>query len=261
MAGLEPRQRVSQPSTQPFCMEGLMKHRIAPRFQPRLESLEDRCTPGPIAKPLDPRDTTGFVLPPTVASAPAALDIPPDTLGQQGGATVASAAHHADTHVVPFRVTGGGYAPLGLPVLPGSMAPHTATGTATHLGRYSGDEGRFELLTLDLATGTGTFRGSYVFVAADGDRLAMNYGADPANPGRFTLTPVGDGRRVALFVAEFTPAPGQSTGRFARFTGGSLTMLATTEPFVPMPDAQGYTPPFAYTWAGEGSLEFRRGGR
>jgi hypothetical protein len=66
--------------------------------------------------------------------------------------------------------------PRGIPVFPGGTAPHNATGTATYLGRYTG-EGTFTLLTLDPATLTGTFTGSFVFVAANGDRLAFNYGA------------------------------------------------------------------------------------
>jgi hypothetical protein len=152
----------------------------------------------------------------------------------------------------------GGPPPLGIPVFPGGTAPHDATGTATRLGSYSG-EGEFELLTFDPATGTGTFRGSFVFVAANGDRLAFTYGVDPANPGRFTLVPAGDDKVVVRFVAEFTPVPEQSTGRFANVTGGSFTMVATTEPFVPVPDEHGYTPPFAYTWVGEGWLAFGKG--
>jgi hypothetical protein len=149
-------------------------------------------------------------------------------------------------------------APQGIPVFPGGTAPHDATGVASHLGTYSG-EGSFTLLSFDPTTGTGTFTGSFVFVAANGDRLKFNYGADPANPGRFTLTPTGDGKVVVTFVAEFTPVPSESTGRFANVTGGSFTMVATTEPFVPVPNAQGYTPPFAYTWVGEGWLEFGKG--
>jgi hypothetical protein len=102
-------------------------------------------------------------------------------------------------------------------------------------------------------------RGSFVFVAANGDRLAFDYGADPDHPGTFTLTPTADGKVVAVFVAEFTPVPEDSTGRFAKVTGGSFTIVATSEPFALTPNAQGFTPPFAYTWAGEGSLEFGRG--
>src|SRR5262249_46400184 len=160
---------------------------------------------------------------------------------------------------LPFKVTGGGTAPDGLPVFPGGTGSHNATGTGTFLGKYTGDEGLFELLSLDPATGTGTFRGSFVFVAANGDRLTFDYGADPAKPGRFTLAPTGDGKVVAVFVAEFTPVPEESTGRFAQVTGGSFIMVATSEPFDPTPNAQGFTAPFAYTWSGEGSLQFSKG--
>jgi hypothetical protein len=165
------------------------------------------------------------------------------------------AAPTSDTQVVPFQVTGGGNAPRGLPVFAGGTAPHNATGTATHLGKYTG-EGLFTLLGFTSAT-TGTFRGSFVFVAANGDRLAFNYGA--ATLGTFTVRPARDGKVVVQFVAVFTPVSQESTGRFANVTGGRFTMIATTEPFVLQPDALGYTAPFDYTWVGEGWLEFGKG--
>jgi hypothetical protein len=165
------------------------------------------------------------------------------------------AARSAYSGVVPFRVTGGGNAPSGLPVFPGGTAAHDATGTATQLGRYTG-EGLFTLLGFTSAT-TGTFRGAFVFVAANGDRLAFNYGA--STPGTFTIMPASDGKAVVQFVAEFTPDPALSTGRFASVVGGSFIMVANTEPFDPTPNAQGYTVSFAYTWSGEGSLVFSNG--
>jgi hypothetical protein len=165
------------------------------------------------------------------------------------------AARSAYSGVVPFRVTGGGNAPSGLPVFPGGTAAHDATGTATQLGKYTG-EGLFTLLGFTSAT-TGTFRGNFVFVAANGDRLAFNYGA--STPGTFTVMPASDGKAVAQFVAEFTPDPALSTGRFANVTGGSFIMVATTEPFVLQPDTLGYTVPFHYTWQGQGWLEFANG--
>jgi hypothetical protein len=191
-----------------------------------------------------------------VTFALAAGDTNPQGIADPPPAEMLLAAPPADTRSVPFKVSGGGTAPQGLPLFPGGTAPHTAAGTATHLGRYSG-EGVFELLTLDPATGTGTFRGSFVFVAANGDRLAFEYGA--ATPGTFTVIPAADGKVVVQFVAVFTPVPQESTGRFARVTGGRFTMVATTEPLVLQPDALGYTAPFAYTWAGEGWLEFGKG--
>jgi hypothetical protein len=93
---------------------------------------------------------------------------------------------------------------------------------------------------------TGTFRVTFALVAADGD----------TTPGTFTVMPTSDGKVVVQFVAVFTPDPAASTGRFADVTGGSFTMVATTEPFVLQPNDQGYTAPFACTWAGDGWLEF-----
>jgi hypothetical protein len=171
---------------------------------------------------------------------------------------IASVIHNADSRVVPFMISGSGYAPQGLPEFPGGTATHTATGTATELGKYTGN-GLFQLLSLDPATLTGTFEGSFTFVAANGDKLAMNYGANPSNPGAFALMPAGNGQFVAVFVAEFTPDPAQSTGRFANVIGGGFTMVATSESFALSSGVPGYTTPFAYTWQGAGSLVFATG--
>jgi hypothetical protein len=236
-----------------------MKHRIAPPFQPRLEALEDRCTPSAVSHLIHALNGTADFSPAGRALAHPASMTGLVSHGHRGHHGHARVAEQGDTHTVAFRVSGGGTAPNGLPLFPGGTAPHNATGTGTELGRYTGDEGHFELLSIDPATGTGTFRGSFVFVAANGDRLAMDYGADPANPGRFTLTPAVGGKVVVTFVAVFTPDPALSTGRFARVTGGSFVMVATTEPFDPTPNAQGYTVPFAYTWSGAGSLTFSNG--
>jgi hypothetical protein len=69
---------------------------------------------------------------------------------------------------------------------PSVIVHHNATGTATHLGRYTGDEGIFELHSIDFGSLSGEFEGSFVFVAAIGDRLACDYG-----PGTFQVTPTG----------------------------------------------------------------------
>jgi hypothetical protein len=88
------------------------------------------------------------------------------------------------------------------------------------------------------------------------------------NHPRRTGTKVCDGRvrhknnwatRRPSRASRSSPTRAASTGRFADVTGGSFTMVATTEPFVLQPDAQGYTVPFAYTWEGEGWLAFGRG--
>jgi hypothetical protein len=143
-----------------------------------------------------------------------------DHLDPQGGPESAAAAKSKDSQVLPFRVSGEGDAFEGLPVFPGGTAAHNATGTATHLGKYTG-EGVFQLLSLDLQTLSGTFQTAspFVFVAANGDRLAFHYGRTDVGadePGKFDLIPQADGKVVAVFVAEFTPVAAQSTGASRR---------------------------------------------
>jgi hypothetical protein len=98
-----------------------------------------------------------------------------------------------------------------------------------------------------------------VFTAANGDELAFTYG-DVGNgakqPGEVNLCPVGDGSFFAIFVAEFNPVPTKCTGRFAKVTGGSLIMVAISEPFFLLGTE---TTPFAYSWQGDGSLTFQKG--
>src|SRR5689334_22109131 len=84
------------------------------------------------------------------------------------------ACRTASAQVVPFKVTGGGPAPDGLSII-GKDSPHSATGNATQLGRYSGN-GIANVLTFDPSSGSGTFEGSFTFVAANGDKLAFTYG-------------------------------------------------------------------------------------
>lgn len=229
-----------------------MKPQSRPRFQPRLEALEDRCTPSTMPNLPNAWDAAGLVPPPNVAPAVLGLLNSPPIRAIEAALT----SFNADPRVVPFKITGSGYAPQGLPEVPGLTGPHTATGTATELGKYTGD-GVFKLLSLDMATLTGTFEGTFTFVAANGDKLAMNYGAVPGNPGRLALFPVANGQFVAVFVAEFTPDAALSTGRFANVIGGGFEMLAVSSPFSLTPS--GYTTPFAYSWAGLGALEFSNG--
>jgi hypothetical protein len=199
-------------------------------------------------------DAANAVSPPSVSPALGALFNPPST----PAVTAALAHQNPDTQVAPFKITGSGFAPQGLPEVPGTTGSHTATGNATELGKYTGN-GLLKLLSIDLATLTGTFKGEFTFVAADGDKLAMNYGANPNNPGRLALIPVANGQFVAVFVAEFTPDPALSTGRFANVIGGGFTMVAVSEPFNLSSGVPGYTTPFAYSWVGEGSLVFSNG--
>ncbi|MGL4553166.1 MAG: hypothetical protein ACRC33_18530, partial [Gemmataceae bacterium] len=161
-----------------------------------------------------------------------------------------------------FQITGGGFVPMGLSLNPGVQVPHTITaGTATYLGNHTG-AGTFELIGFTSPT-TGDFRSGtpFVFTAANGDKLAFNYGRTDkgaAGPGKFTLYPAADGKVVAVFIAELTPDRAASTGRFAKVTGGSFIMVATSAPFSPVPNAEGFTEPFNYSWSGEGTLTFGR---
>jgi hypothetical protein len=170
------------------------------------------------------------------------------------------AGHRAEARTEPFKVTGGGPAPLGLSVL-GAESPHRATGGATFLGRYHGN-GIANVLTFDPNTGSGTFRGTYTFVSANGDRLACTYG-DTRNgarhDGTFQVYDAGGGNITVVFIAEFNPVPAQCTGRFRHVTGGSFLMVAVTDPFPLQINSDGFTPPFKYSWAGEGTLQFGQG--
>lgn len=155
----------------------------------------------------------------------------------------------------PFKIDGGGDSVTGL-VFPPAFSCHDATGTATHLGTYTTKDGKFSIDSFDPANLIGEFHGAVVFVAANGDELKFTYQAS-ANPeldgtGKFYGVPQEDGTLIATFIQEFTPVPEDSTGRFAKVTGGSFIMTATSEP-VPAPY---FGVPFAYTWEGEGTLEF-----
>lgn len=174
---------------------------------------------------------------------------------------LALACQTADAQVVPFKVKGGGPGPMGLS-LAGEDSPHSATGNATHLGKYSGDQGIANVLTFDPATGGGTFQGSFVFVAANGDKLACTYGATDNGAGQvgeFQVFPAADGKVFVVFIAEFNPVPGLCTGKFKDVVDGSFLMIAMTEPFTPGVNAAGFTAPFNYTWEGDGWLKFRKG--
>ena len=175
------------------------------------------------------------------------------------------ACHKAQAQVKPFKITGEGVAPFGLP-LPG-QAPrtHTIVGNATHLGRHSGvGTVRTDSAAFDPATGkiTGEFgSGSpFVFTGADGDELVCYYGRTAfgaSAPGTFELNILGvlpDGSLVveALFIAEFVAQPDECTGKFAGVTG-SWVMYAITEPFV-----LGSDDPINYSWQGQGSLTFKK---
>ena len=171
-------------------------------------------------------------------------------------ASLALTSSRAEAQVKPLKITGGGYAPNGISLIPYSSEPHSASGNATELGNYTG-EGWFQILDF-----TGPLSAefssapNFVFVAANGDHLAMTYG-DVENgaeePGQVTLVPNSDGSFTAYFVAEFNPDLPNCTGRFAKLTGGSLIMYAVSEPFFIVGTS---TTPFNYIWSGSGTLTF-----
>jgi hypothetical protein len=171
-------------------------------------------------------------------------------------ASLAYTSSRAEAQVKPFKITGGGYAPEGISLIPDNPVPHSTVGNATELGKYTG-EGSFQILDF-----TGPLSAQFssapnvVFIAANGDELAMTYG-DTNNgakqPGEVTLVPNDDGSFTAYFVAEFNPDLPNCTGRFAKLTGGSLIMYAVSDPFFILGTS---TTPFDYSWHGSGTLTF-----
>ena len=150
------------------------------------------------------------------------------------------AENHVQCRPRGFFISGGGYAPKGLP-LPGQQPRvHFATGYGTGLGSYTGI-GEVQTDTANFhANGdiTGQFGSpiAYRFVA-NGDVLACYYGNTDFGakmPGTFELIPVpqlGEGVFIAQFIAQFVPYLPECTGKFSG-VGGSWTMFAWTAPFV-----------------------------
>jgi hypothetical protein len=168
----------------------------------------------------------------------------------------------AQAQVKPFKITGEGVGPLGVP-LPGQpMRPHWIEGNATHLGRHEG-EGFVQTDTAEFhpdGTITGEFGSGapFVFTGANGDILACHYGRTDfgaSTPGTFELVPLpelGPGVYMAFWVAEFVPVADECTGKFAGVSG-SWVMYAQSEPFI-----LGSSDPIAYSWHGEGQLTFQK---
>src|SRR5947207_3464736 len=48
------------------------------------------------------------------------------------------ACHQAQAQAKPFKITGTGVAPMGLPLPGQDPRPHSIVGNATHLGRHTG---------------------------------------------------------------------------------------------------------------------------
>ncbi len=165
--------------------------------------------------------------------------------------------------VKPFKITGEGVGPEGLP-LPGQPPrPHWIIGNATHLGRHYG-EGTVQTDSANVEPDgriTGEFgSGSpFVFTAANGDTLTCVYGRElfgASQEGTFELIPLpdlGPGIYMAYWIAEFVPQPELCTGKFAGISG-KWVMYAVSEPFL-----LGSSAPVGYSWEGEGKLTFRQG--
>jgi hypothetical protein len=163
----------------------------------------------------------------------------------------------------PFAINGGGPAPQGIALAPFVKVPHSATGTASFLGQYTGS-GMFEHdpLVIDPATGlvTANFQGTFTFVAANGDKLVTHYGT--GFTGKMTGHLSADGTAVVgvQFDAIFTIDGAQSTGRFAG-ASGSWRMIAHAESVSLASMVPGFTAPFDYTWTGGGTIIFASGKR
>jgi hypothetical protein len=166
----------------------------------------------------------------------------------------------ADVPTLPFHDTGTVNAYAGMPLIPGNSIGFSATGTGSSLGAYTGT-GTFELGSLSISpTGavSGTFRGSFVFVAANGDRLAIIMGA--GFTGTFTGQMSADGTAVTNlnFDAMFTLDTANCTGRFAGATG-SFHQIAHADTVSLISTVPGYTAPFEMPWSGEGMIQLSRG--
>jgi hypothetical protein len=178
-------------------------------------------------------------------------------------------AEAQSTVVKPFKITGSGFGPFGLP-LPGAPAlPHNIVGNATHLGRHNGygtvavdPNPEFDFVNgrITATFGSGS---PFFFFGANGDTLACNYGRTEfgaSEPGTVELTILASPAPgvflvKALFIAQFVPDPLLCTGKFAGVTG-NWEMIARTEPFIlGAPDS------VAYSWDGSGFLTFPRPGR
>jgi hypothetical protein len=172
----------------------------------------------------------------------------------------------AQAQVKPFKITGVGVGPHGLPAPGEGPGFHSIIGEATHLGRHRG-EGTVETDTADFDLPAGRITGEFgsgspfVFTGANGEQLVCWYGRTnhgASKPGTFILTirDVLEGGQLlveAAWIAEFVPVSDQCTGKFAGVTG-SWIMYAYSEPFV-----LGSTDPVNYWWEGEGTLTFQRG--
>lgn len=172
----------------------------------------------------------------------------------------------AQAQTKPFKITGAGVGPTGLP-LPGQDSRyHWAIGQATHMGRCRG-EGFVQTISADFSQFPNSISGQFgsdglfVFTGANGDQLACKYGDQGGGElGSYVLTVVGVSENMlpiveALWLADFVVQPDESTGKFAGVTG-SWVMVARSDPF-----ELTATDPVGFSWEGDGSLSFPQKGK
>jgi hypothetical protein len=182
------------------------------------------------------------------------------------------ANNQAEAQVQPFKIKGGGVLAFFPPI--GEEAPHTIQGQATLLGQHAGlgwvrplrlaDPDDPRLLPGNILAAEFDNSRPTIFVAANGDELHYDYGKGSGlfSPGIVQLFPDPDqpGKVFAVFIAEFTPVLGASTGRFETVVGGSFDMTAITDSFA-LNDPDNPPVDIRYSWSGRGTIEFRRGRR
>lgn len=157
----------------------------------------------------------------------------------------------------PFQISGLGFATDGLPLVPGLTASFSSTGTATGLGKYTGN-GTFTLGSLAIdASGavSGTFQGTFVFVAANGDQLAVVFGDGFSGTFKGQLSADGASVEDIEFDAIFSPDPDNSSGRYLDVVGGGWRMIAEADSVGLIPGSP-VSATFDFSWSGVGTLEF-----
>ena len=176
-------------------------------------------------------------------------------------ALLVAAGQRADAQVKPFKISGGGTADY-IPTQPGQVPNHISTGQATELGNHTGAGSLMLIGQTELGLPLFKSATPYVFTAANGDKLAFTYGDTTngaAGPGIVYPALVGGTPEqpivVATFDAEFNPYLPLCTGRFEKVVAGRVRMIAVTAPFK-LGDTVDRV---AYTWQGEGWLEFKKG--
>lgn len=185
------------------------------------------------------------------------------------GCVAALADRQAKAQVKPFNIKGGGVLAFFPPI--GDDAPHTIEGQATHLGKHTGlgwvqpfalaDENDPRLLPDAILAAVFDNSEPTIFEAANGDELHYDYGRGDGlySPGIVQLFPdtTQPGKVYAVFIAEFTPIVGASTGRFKNVIGGSFDMIAVTDSFA-LDDPENPPIDIGYSWSGKGTIKFKK---